>query len=481
MTVKIDWKTIFLLHRAPDGQIAFGKKDAAGKWNDLFSFSRETWENLLPGLNDYFLEYYGENLYMTLNSPFAAAGRKDKKTGEIVVFKNPLTGLPDVRRGKGDFRYINCCNVDLDFYKQDSAPEVVEASNQVRKMALAGVIPYPSIFLFTGRGLCVIWLVKEPAGKFNAESLPMPQRAFREYTERAELINRVLVNRFKNQKPDLIPDASCTSINQYTRVPGSLNLKSGQKIQAEVTIVPGGDGLFYTLGQLSEMLEIFPGHELEKKKKWRPIENRYSAPNRAKGWWMIPGQRIWDLKEIERQYDGFPQGMRRNALMFFAHFYLGEKTPLKDSEIIQKMEDVAERCRPAYPSGGNDQRVIDVFFEAKGKRRRWPNRIICQCLKISYETALQFGLDHIIPDELAAERKAQKKKEPGPRERARIARENYYWQRLREGGRGLSCWKMWRELEKIGMKSNHDTVNREFKKIKEAWELSLKKSNGGKP
>ena len=478
MTVEIDWKTIFLLHRAPDGHIAFGKKDAAGKWNNLFSLSRETWMNLLPSMNDYFLDYLGDDLYMTLNSPFAAAGKRDKKTGEIVLSKNPLTGLPDVRRGKGDFRYINCCNVDLDFYKQDSAPEVIEASNQVRKMALAGVIPYPSIFLFTGRGLCLIWLVKEPGGGINADNLPMPQRDFREreYTERAELINRVLVNRFKNQKPDLIPDASCTPINQFTRVPGSLNLKSGQKIQADITIVPGGKGLFYTLGQLSEMLEIFPGHELEQK-KYRKIKNRYSKPDWAKNWWMIPTQRIWDLKEIERQYDGFPQGMRCKALMFFAHFYLGEKTPLKDLEIIQKMDDVAARCRPPYPSDGNDQRVKDIFLKAKNKRKRWTNRVICECLKISYERALEFGLDHIIPKELADERKAQKKKEagPGPRERARIAREIYYKQRLAQGGRGLSCRTIAKELKSLGISSNPQTVNVEFKKIKKEWELSLKK------
>ncbi|MFA5727231.1 MAG: hypothetical protein WC886_06290, partial [Saccharofermentanaceae bacterium] len=291
----------------------------------------------------------------------------------------------------------------------------------------------------------------------------------------------VLVNRFKNQKPDLIPDASCTPINQYTRVPGSLNLKSGQKIQAEVTIGPGGDGLFYTLGQLSEMLEIFPGHELEPKKYYRKIKNRYSAPNRAKGWWMIPTQRVWDLKEIERQYEGFPQGMRRKALMFFAHFYLGEKIPLKDSEIIQKMNEVAAHCRPVYPSDENDQRVKDIFLEAKNKRKRWTNRTICQCLKISYERALEFGLDHIIPKELADERKAQKKKEagPGPREQARIARENYYWQLLAQGGRGLSCWKIAKELKNLGISSNRQTVNVEFKKIKKAWELSLKKSSGG--
>jgi hypothetical protein len=167
--------------------------------------------------------------------------------------------------------------------------------------------------------------------------------------------------------------------------------------------------------------------------------------------------------------------MRRKALVFFAHFYLGEKMPLKDSEIIQKMNEVAERCQPPYPSDGNDQRVIDIFLEAKNKRKRWSNRVICQCLKISYETALQFGLDHIIPDELRDERKAQKKKEPGPRARKRIARENYYWQRLREGGRGLSCRTIAKELKNLGISSNPQTVNVEFKKMKKEWELSLKK------
>jgi len=94
---------------------------------------------------------------------------------------------------------------------------------------------------------------------------------------------------------------------------------------------------------------------------------------------------------------------------------------------------------------------------------------------------LEFGLDHIIPKELADERKAQKKKEagPGPREQARIARENYYWQLLAQGGRGLSCWKIAKELKNLGISSNRQTVNVEFKKIKKAWELSLKKSSGG--
>jgi hypothetical protein len=93
----IDWKTVFLIHRAPDGEIGFSKKDAEGNFNNLFSFSRRTIESMIPQITNYLLE----NAYMTINAPFAPAGKRDKKTGEIVVIKNQLTGLPDAERFHG--------------------------------------------------------------------------------------------------------------------------------------------------------------------------------------------------------------------------------------------------------------------------------------------------------------------------------------------------------------------------------------------
>lgn len=473
----IDWKTVFLIHRAPDGEIAFAKKDADGHFNNLFSISRVTIESMIPQLADYFLE----NSYMLLNDPFAPAGWRNK-AGEIVIIKNPLTGLPDVRREKKDFRWINACWVDLDFYKQDSAPSAIEASNQVRTLAINGFLPYPSIFLYTGRGLCVIWLVvgMKPPGPGIPLALdwPHPERAWQENRERCELINRVLVKRLKNLKPDLIPDPALTPINSYTRLPGSLNLKSGVRVQADITISKGGP-LFYTLGKLSEILEIGAEHELEKK-RYRVTVAKGSAPKRRRGWYAVPPMRIWDLKEVERFYGGFPQGMRRKALTFLAEWRHAMKCA--DDDIILEMEAMAARCRPPYPSDGNDEKVSNILKGVKKKRRQWTNDLICSFLKISYEMAKELNLETICPKELTEERKQEKRKEPGPRKRAKLAREIYYKQRLAQGGRDLSCRTISAELKNIGIAgSSYETVNKEFKKIKMAWLLSLKKSNGGKP
>ena len=132
------------------------------------------------------LENKPEDLYFTLNS-----------------FYKP-------QRKEENLRYMNCLFVDLDFYKFNlSKTEVIK---EIDLLVKKNEIPKPSMLIDSGRGMYIIWKIKQ-----------IPSMAVKLWRFTAKYLCRKLAH--------LNADFQCTDPGRVLRVPGSINTKCNKQVE----------------------------------------------------------------------------------------------------------------------------------------------------------------------------------------------------------------------------------------------------------
>ena len=194
-----------LLHRADDSRVQLSRKDPSGRWHDrIRELEAADVHRQLPDV----LGRYPADLFYRVNSV-------------------PTRTRPG---------YFNAAFADLDV--QDVGMKEGEAMERLTDAHNRGVIPQPSIVAGSGRGLWVYWHLLDPAtGKPPEWSGPK------------KLVYRRVQEAINGRLTDL--GAEAKDAERYTRVPGSVNGKSGQPVRYWPQY--GGDGqvLAYTMEDLS--------------------------------------------------------------------------------------------------------------------------------------------------------------------------------------------------------------------------------------
>jgi hypothetical protein len=250
-------------------------------------------------------------------------------------------------RKSEDVRHIRALYVDIDCYKVGLEPH--EVAYKLQNEYFEKKIPTPNVITFTGRGInCIWWIEHAPKGA----------------TKSWKRMNSYL---YEQLKP-LGADSSSVDLSRVFRIPGSINSKSNQKVQA---FIRKRDK--YRLGELLEQYAPWNKEKREKqekkvvKKKWT-FRRKFTLKTLAQA-------RIKDLETLQhlRNQNGVVDGYREVAC--FLYYYnklclmLNEDRKNEDRENEERaFQDVLEyNKRFIKPLDEKELQSIRKYTEEKAK------------------------------------------------------------------------------------------------------------------
>lgn len=470
-----DLASVEAIHRDLDAFVGFGRKPQAprigkdGKqilWENLFSIPVSSLRLLKPEMAALIA---GEDTYITVNDYHRAA-----------PWANRLTGLPDVWRTEDRLRRLCACYVDLDVGRPASEkPEQRltwrEAMAEAGKLMCSGVLPQASLFARSGRGLYILWLLRD-----EKDSAMAPRSSPNKIVTYKQ-INRALQDRLSH----LAPDPVAKDAARVLRTPGSYH--TGAKKDAQyIQVDESRPGPLYTLKELAEMLDVrttkvsLPDGTRKMVLAEVVIYRRQTkrpgtAPKRGRGPKVLAAKRAQDIVTIEANLGGFKHGIRRLTLTIYGGFL--RESGASPSEILKALQAMAENCQPSYPSEENDTPVKTIVENIqKFKPRFWRDEKLLKLWGITPDNEWEFDLLTILSAEVRERRKTTMggKDPSGPvaykserswtkRNRRALIRyivENNGGSLLPGGAR-----EMTRILNDFGIKTNRQTVGEDFKAL----------------
>ncbi|WP_246849391.1 DNA-primase RepB domain-containing protein [Rubellimicrobium arenae] len=258
-------------------------------------------------------------------------------------------------------------------------------------------LPEPTFVLFTGRGLAAIWLV-----------VPLPPQAL----PRWHAAQTALIELFRS----LGADPSCRDAARVTRLPGSINSKSGK----EARLITGtlqrldfdalADSIYTAAGRPARA-------ELQKRKE---RQARLAITGMPQG--LTPKARfravLRDLDRVRTAWGGaVPKGVRNSWLHLYATSLAHFSTP---QEVESRILEVAAFATPGLPPAEVRALIKAASRHAalpvsagplKDGRYHYSGATIAEILGISAEMTQTLGLEQVMPEEERARRKAAREQE----------------------------------------------------------------------
>lgn len=352
-----DSSLIRLLQRADDAYASFHFMQG-NEFKNLASVPTDEIVGHSPAL----YPYLQNDSYFSINSFFR---------GGWPMMSEYLKGSYAAHRDMDDLRWLNACFLDLDCYRLGRKPKSVVL--EILRMETEGLIPPVSIFALSGRGVWLFWILRDP------EDSTKPQRAWPEkvrfYVAIQNAIHRVLSR--------LVADAHDAA--RITRVPGSVNGKSGRVVKWWVR--PGGDHapFSYTLDELASVFH-------PKQPRVRSIGPQGGKgkriPKRRRGRIAMRRNRRRQFFALWRMRNGFHEGCRNYAALIYAsilYLYCAKGKALRD-----KLYQFGDSCKGPLShnecdkalAGGEykftDQKIanwLEITPEESAKLTGWPAAI----------------------------------------------------------------------------------------------------------
>lgn len=363
------------IHRAHDGLLTF-HNIKGDEFRNLCAISPEIITSYFPE----FVEDITEDGYFSING----------------FYRNPkaaryIKGGARVRRAE-NVRWLNACWVDCDCYRVGLTWAV--AVGAVQQLQDAGELPPASFLIRSGRGLWLMWLIK------GEDDPTLGQRA---HGSKVRLWSRVQ-HELAGKLTDLGADVGAVDSARITRVPGSINTKSGTRVEFLLQGGAGGRGISYTIDELAGLVGLAPGSVVEPlpimprsgRLAALPLEGgeaprrrRSRDPNAPmspiqlrglKGWQALATYRLDDLSRLRELRGGaFGEGVRHNALLIYAALLW--RAGYRDEELRRHIEEFnRDHLRPPLPAS-------DVNSKAKQAARftNLTNALIASWLDITVE------------------------------------------------------------------------------------------------
>lgn len=358
MAVGPDSTTLELIHRAPDGYISLhrGVADESGDWQikGICSLLPHELSGMLWPLAAPHIERDG---YAVINSQRRPANHKSSL----------VPGAWFAKRNKPNTLYLNACFTDIDCWDVGIDPLV--AAHRVRQMQEWGKIPPCSMIINSGRGLWLLWLLRD------TDNAAMPvQNTY----ENLRLWNRVQFQ-IQRELDGLGADAKrYDDHSSLVRIDKSKSSKAGgavvvYDIQADV------HGVFsYTLHELAESFDVTEPDPLREPPPQLPRSTAKCA-NRINGWRALNKSRLRDVVLlIEMRGGGFDMGCRNHGAFLYSMLLL--KNGYSPRETLELVVKFGNNCRPPLSLRACRSTVKSA---ATGKYSRIPDRKISEWLKIT--------------------------------------------------------------------------------------------------
>jgi hypothetical protein len=364
---------------------------------------------------------------------FAPASCAITRAGKKVVWKGPGTEV-FFSATKTQIEELNAIIIDLDVGRDEGStkkPGATLTAEEALTIALercrADRLPVPSLVVFSGRGLQLIYLLRDEiademndAGEWivvesDGRRRPMPRTAQHE-----QVWKQIADDTLKKRLSDLAPDkkASKTTCNWF-RVPGTTNEKSGR----EVTVWRIGDGVrYYSLDELSaellrtavpedhRLLFLHPDEAYGETRSKKRRDDDAERPRRAATAKQVAHPslvRVVELEKINAHRDGMTPGYRHNFIYHYrsavyrAHCY--EHGHVEAKRIA--WEKVATAA--AMFAQPDADPFTDEQLAAACRAHPWQpasNETIADDLDVTAEEVELLGLRSIVPREIAEER-----------------------------------------------------------------------------
>jgi hypothetical protein len=351
-------------HAADDGWFTLHRK-LGGHWCDLGALPvsaladaqviADTWPDLDPFLKT--------DAYASINSIFRPGEARTFDGGESWA-ANSVTGLPWARRRTDALRWLNACYCDLDAHDGRRVTELVAG---VMAAQDSGVIPPPSILLRSGRGLWLLWLLRDQKHPHQ------PPAGFARNIGIYSRIQRALIDRLAH----LGADAAGTDPVRCIRLPGSINSSAGQSVTYWTHDDREGGPVTYRLVDLATALGV-PAETRRRYTRAPRDEASTARTARAqagcKARWRRELERfehLWTLREY------FREGTRNYAVLLYA--YLLRRNGRPNEAVERAAMSLGRQCHPRLP----DAEIKSQIRSSAKLKRPLARRTIESWLRVS--------------------------------------------------------------------------------------------------
>jgi hypothetical protein len=352
------------LHRGNDGHIAFTRRNALGQFEPLFSVKASELPSMFP---EFIAPHVDADSYYTINSMWLQPRERATPSRH-----EPRLSMP--KWGSSRLRWLTATYVDLDCYKLGaSVGQIIGACIDMQDR---GITPPASMFVRSGRGVWLFWLLRDDAT--NA-----PVRAWPESISTYKRIERKLVDMFGT----LGADAKAADTARVTRVPGSLNPKSGQRVGYWVQLDEASREPFvYRLDELAVRLGVRPTKYTPELRQTLDPKSGMYAERAKKGFAALHRGRLDKLTTLIALRGIISEGCRSHCAMLLASFMHGLK--MDRDEIGQLLNKFGQyQCSPPMR-----QHEIDAAFKsANSQHWKFTDYTIADWLRITPEESELVG------------------------------------------------------------------------------------------
>ena len=237
----------------------------------------------------------------------------------------------------------------------------------------AELLPPPTFFSFSGRGAWCFWLLRHPKDPTSAPAAYPDPRTLWQH------IMKATHQRIDEHLPNLNVDRSASDLVRYTRVPGSVNSKSGKTVRFLFPADETAEGFLYTIGELADFFDIDTRPRPSKATRTRTGK---SLKKPARGILAIKEHRLRELQSlIDHRGPRLAAGQRRRMTLLWYSFMLSQINQNKTETWVQVLR-LAHNCEPPI-----SRSVARRQFESGRKFEKAPNAKIAAELMNIYGAA----------------------------------------------------------------------------------------------
>ena len=270
---------------------------------------------------------------------------------------------------------LDACFADLDCYQMGVTTGTV--LGLIWDMVQARKLPEPSVYVLSGRGAWVLFLLKTKSGEVVPATVPNLEAW------------RTIQTWLGHTLADMGADANARDVSRICRVPGSTNAKSGEQVRYLFSKAR------YTLADLAAWVP--PESPVLRAKQTARAVHQKAAPPPApsapparrlhmhermeltpseRGFQTLYRERLAALQTLENSRGGFSEGQRFAACHLLSHFL--RRLGNSDGAILQAVRDLADACEPPLP-----QDEVAHAIETGAAFARISNRTIIERLHIT--------------------------------------------------------------------------------------------------